>query len=207
MKVNIKLVDKLSYKEKLKKIIKESDGLIFTKEIVAEGIPKSYLPELAKKEELERIAQGVYITPDVLADKMYYLQQRKPAIIFSHDTALYLHDLSDRDPLNLTVTVPVGYNTKNLKSEGLVVFSIKKELYKIGTTNLATPFGKQVMAYDMERTICDIIRSRNKMDIAIMTDALKRYVKRKDKNIPKMMDYAEVFRVTKLLRNYMEVLL
>lgn len=197
----------MNYIEKLKKVIEESDGLIFTKDIVTEGIPKIYLSQLVKKGELERIAQGVYLTPDTMADKMYYLQRRKPAIVFSHDTALFLHELSDRDPLTYSVTVPIGYNTKNIKGEGIIVFSIKKELYKIGLTTLTTPFGKNVAAYDMERTVCDIIRSRNKMDISILTDALKRYVKRKDKNIPKLMDYAEIFKVTKLLRNYMEVLL
>ena len=45
------------------------------------------------------------------------------------------------------------------------------------------------------------------MDIAILTDALKRYVKRKDKNIPRLMEYSEKFKVTKLFRNIMEVLL
>jgi hypothetical protein len=59
----------------------------------------------------------------------------------------------------------------------------------------------------MERTICDILRNRNQIDIAIVTDAIKRYVKRKDKNLPQLMRYAELFKVTKLLTRYMEVLL
>lgn len=198
---------KRSYKEKLTWFINKSDGLIFTKDIVAEGIPKSYVAELAKKGELERIAQGAYLKSDALNDKMYTLQHRKPAIIFSHDTALYLHDLSDRDPVTYSITVPVGYNTKKLLAEGLIVFSIKKELVEIGLTQLATSFGRKIKAYNMERTICDIIRSRNKMDIAILTDAMKRYVMRKDKNIPLLKEYAQIFRVTKLLNNYLEVLL
>ena len=197
----------MSYKEKLKKIIQESDGLVFTKDIVVESIPKSYLSDMVKKGELERISQGVYLTHEAMADEMYCLQHRKTAIVFSHDTALFLHDLSDRDPLTYSVTVPVGYNTKNIKNEGIIVFSIKKELYEIGLTKLTTLFGRKVTAYDMERTICDIIRSRNKMDIAILTDALKRYTRRKDKNLPKLMEYAERFKVTKLVRRYMEVLL
>ena len=197
----------MSYIEKLDAFIKETVGLIFTKDVVSEGIPKSYLSDLVKKGQLERISQGVYLTHDALSDQLYSLQHRKAAVVFSHDTALFLHDLSDRDPLTYSVTVPVGYNTKSLKSEGITVFSIKKDLYKIGLTNLLTSFGRTIVVYDVERTICDIIRSRSKMDSAILTDALKRYVKRKDKNIPKLMEYSEIFKVTKLLRNYLEVLL
>jgi predicted transcriptional regulator of viral defense system len=197
----------MSYIEKLKKIIEDGDGLIFTKEIVANGIPKGYLSQLIVKGEIERIAQGVYETFDTLTDKMYYLQHRITLLVFSHDTALFLHDLSDRDPLTYSVTVPNGYNTKKLKEIGLVVFSVKKDHYKIGLTSMTTPFGRKVVTYNMERTICDIIRSRNKMDIAIITDAMKRYVRRRDKNLPKLMEYADIFRVTKLLRSYLEVLL
>jgi len=193
--------------EKLKKRIEDGDGLIFTKDIVANGIPKSYLSILVKKGEIERIAQGVYETLDTLSDKMYYLQHRITLLVFSHDTALFLHDLSDRDPLTYSVTVPNGYNTKKLKEIGLVVFSVKKDHYDIGLTTMNTPFGRKVVTYNMERTICDIIRSRSKMDIAILTDAMKRYVRRRDKNLPKLMEYADIFRVTKLLRNYLEVLL
>jgi predicted transcriptional regulator of viral defense system len=197
----------MSYIEKLKKIIEDGDGLIFTKEIVANGIPKRYLSQLIVKGEIERIAHGVYETLDTLSDKMYYLQHRITLLVFSHDTALFLHDLSDRDPLTYSVTVPNGYNTKKLKEIGLVVFSVKKDHYKIGLTSMTTPFGRKVVAYNMERTICDIIRSRNKMDIAIITDAMKRYVRRRDKNLPKLMEYADIFRVTNLIRNYLEVLL
>jgi len=59
----------------------------------------------------------------------------------------------------------------------------------------------------MERTICDIIRNRNGLDIEIVTNAMKRYTKRRDKNLPQLMRYAEIFRVSKILRSYMEVLL
>lgn len=87
------------------------------------------------------------------------------------------------------------------------MYSIKKDLYELRLTNGKTMFGREIKCYDMERTICDIIRSRNKMDIAIVTDAIKRYSRRKDKNLPRLMRYAESFKVTKLLRSYLEVLL
>jgi hypothetical protein len=68
-------------------------------------------------------------------------------------------------------------------------------------------FGNSVKAYDMERTICDCLRIRNDLDIAVVTDAIKRYTKRKDKNLNQLMQMAETFKVTKQLRSYMEVLL
>jgi predicted transcriptional regulator of viral defense system len=135
------------------------------------------------------------------------LQIRRPALIYSHETALYLHDLTDRDPVNYSVTVPTGYNTKVLSQEGLYVHSIQRDLYSTGITEVVDMFNHKINVYNVERTICDILRDRSQIDISIITDALKRYVKRRDKNLNLLMEYAELFKVTKVLRNYLEVLL
>ena len=197
----------MKYTEKLTALINEYNGIILTKHVTEAGIPRTYISELVKNAVLERVERGVYITKDSFDDKMYRLQAKYASAIFSHDSALFLHDLTDRDPIQYSVTVPAGYNSQNIQATGVKVFSIKKELYGLGLTSRRTMFGREIRCYDMERTICDIIRSRNQMDIAIVTDAIKRYSKRKDKNLPQLMRYAESFRVTKLLRNYMEVLL
>ena len=138
---------------------------------------------------------------------MFIAGLRRLKIIYSHETALFLHDLTDRDPISYTVTVPTGYNATGLRGEGFTVFTIKRELHEIGVARLTTMFGHTVAAYGLERTICDCLRSRNQLDIAIVTDAIKRYSRRKDKNLNTLMQMAEIFKVTKLLRSYMEVLL
>lgn len=191
----------------LQQILSQNGGTVTTAQANIIGISNERLRLLVKAGELERASHGVYVSPDEFADKMYIAQQRRPKIIYSHETALFLHDLTDRDPVSYTVTVPTGYNSVNLRKDGLAVFTVKKELHEMGTTQMETMFGHTVTAYGLERTICDCIRSRNQMDIAIVTDAMKRYAKRNDKNLNVLMQMAEAFRVTKLLRSYMEVLL
>lgn len=197
----------MNYTKKLITLINEHNGILLTKHATEARIPRTYISELVKNGVLERLERGVYITKDSFDDEMYRLQAKYTSVIFSHDSALFLHDLTDRDPLQYSVTVPAGYNFQNIQANGVKVFSIKKELYDLGLTTGRTMFGREIKHYDMERTICDIMRSRNQMDIAIVTDAIKRYSKRKDKNLPQLMRYAEYFRVTKLVRGYLEVLL
>lgn len=197
----------MSYSEMLKELIEENNGIIITKDAVAAGIPKVYLSEFVQEGKLERVGHGIYSSKNAFEDTMYFMQRRKEVIIYSHDTALFLHGLSDRDPLTYSVTVPKGYNTKNLRQEGITVFSVSRDIYDEGIVLLSTPFGRSVKAYDMDRTMCDLVRSRNYMDIAILTDGFKQYVKRSDKNIPRLMKYAERFRVVKYVRSYLEVLL
>lgn len=192
---------------KLQSILEQNGGTVTTAQMNAAGISNERLRLLVKSGDLERAAFGIYILPDDFFDKMYAAQLRRPKIIYSHETALFLHDLTDRDPLSYTVTVPTGYNATKLRKDGFIVFTIKRELHELGTVELTTMFGHTVTSYGMERTICDILKSRNKTDIAVVTNAIKRYAGRKDKNLNTLMRMAETFRIAKQLRSYMEVLL
>jgi len=191
----------------LQSILMQNNGIITTAQANEVGVSNERLRLLVKSGDLERVTFGVYILPDEFADKMFIAQLRRPKIIYSHETALFLHDLTDRDPINYTVTVPTGYNASRLRGDGFTVFTIKREFHEIGVTKLTTMFGNSVTVYGLERTICDCLRSRNQLDIAIVTDAVKRYTRRNDKNLNILMQMAETFKVTKQLRSYMEVLL
>ena len=197
----------MSVPESLRSIFMKNGGAVKTAQANEIGISNERLRLLVKSGDLERAAFGVYVLPDELIDKMYTAQLRRSKIIYSHETALFLHDLTDRDPVRYTVTVPTGYNAVRLREEGFTVFTIARELHDVGVAKLTTLFGHTVIAYDLERTICDCLRSRNQMDISIVTDAIKRYAGRKDKDLNTLMKMAETFAVAKSLRSYMEVLL
>ncbi len=86
------------------------------------------------------------------------------------------------------VTVPTGYNTSKLNRDGLIVHTIKKELFDPGICSKQTTFGNDIRTYDMERSICDILRDRNNQEAAVVLDALKkRYVRKPDKDLNKLL--------------------
>ncbi len=193
--------------EKLETLLKSSGGVITAKLADAHDVHREYLSEFVRQGKLERIAHGIYITPDVREDKMLIHQLRKRKMIYSHETALFLNDLTDRDPVAYCVTVPTGYNTSKLNQDGLIVHTIKKELIDLGVCTRQTSFGNDIRTYNMERTVCDILRDRNNQDAAVVSDALKKYAGRKDKDLNTLMKYAGNLRIEKVLRNYLEVLL
>lgn len=193
--------------EKLEALMKSGGGIITAKFADIHGIHREYLSKSVRQGKLERIAHGIYITPDVWEDKMLIHQLRKDKMVYSHETALFLNDLTDRDPVAYCVTVPTGYNTSKLNQDGLIVHTIKKELFDLGTCTRQTTFGNDIKTYNMERTICDILRDRNNQDAAVVSDALKKYIRRQDKDLNILMKYAGLFRIEKILRNYLEVLL
>jgi len=188
-------------------LVRGGNGVLRTADAVAAGITKPVLGNYVRERDLERVGHGLYLAPDAWKDGMYLLHLRCPQAVFSHDTALFLHDLTDREPSPYSITVKTGYNPASLQADGIKVYTIKKELHDVGIVMMNTPFGNPVPVYDMERTICDLIRSRSGIEMQTFQDALKQYAKRKDKDLRKLMRYAQMFRVEKLLRQYLEVLL
>lgn len=193
--------------QKLEELANADGGVLTTAAAASAGISKTVLANFISKNEYERVSLGVYLSPDAWRDDAYLLQLRCPQVVFSHDSALFYHDLTDREPLQFTVTAKTGYNPTHLTSDGVKVYTVKKELFPLGVTTAETSFGHRVQVYDMERTICDVLRSRNSMETQVFQDALKQYARRRDKNLHNLMDYASKFHVEKLVRQYMGVLL
>lgn len=192
--------------EKILKLMKNNNGLIKTSEIVSNKINKMALIRLVQKGVIERIERGLYIDSNKMEDSYFIFQYKCPKAVFSHETALYFHDLSDRTPIEIMITVPSGYNSRLLKDNNYKFSYIKDELYELGKIMIKTPYGNDVYCYDIERTICDIIRDKNKIEKYQFIDALKRYSDLKIKDILKLYNYAEKFNIKNEVKNYMEVL-
>jgi predicted transcriptional regulator of viral defense system len=193
--------------ERIRAIAKERNGLLLTSDLLKYGIPRTYLSILEKKGEFQRISRGVYSATGYMADEMVVIQARYKGAIFSHETAAYLLDLTDRTPLFYSVTVPTGYNATSLKTNGVKVFFVNRDLYRLGSITLKSTHGNDIKTLNLERTVCDVLRSRNQVDIQQVTEVLKRYVKKKEKDLDLLYNYARQFRIQGIVREYIEVLL
>lgn len=189
------------------KLIEERNGYIRLIDAQNEGISKYAVMEYVRKNEMEKVAPGVYILPDAWEDRLYSMQLRNRKIVFSHETALYIHNLSDREPYSPVITVGRGYNAKHLKDTGVIVHTVRPEWLELGLTQAQTFIGNTVRIYDRERCICDIIKNKNKMDIQVFQIALTSYFSDSDKNIHHLMEYARIMGISDKVRQYTEVLL
>ena len=185
----------------------DTSGMLLTKNAIQGGIKKDEFYRFIAANHFENAAHGIYLSPEAWEDESFVLHQRCPQAVFSHDEALFYHGLTDREPMQQTLTIDSGYNTQKLKESGIKVFTVKKELLNVGKIEVENSYGHKIPIYDLERTICDLMRSRRYFEIQDFQTAIKTYVKRPDKDLNKLMPYAPLFRVEKRIRQYMEVLL
>lgn len=193
--------------DKILKLLEKNNGYVTTKEVKKNNIPNIYLTMMVNKNIIDRCSRGLYSSKSILVDNYYSTIKKSKNAVFSHATALYLHNLSDRTPLNYDITVPSGYNGSLQKDNNINLFYIKKDLLELGLVNVNSPFGMKIRVYDAERTICDIIKNKNRIDKEILSKALKSYSSLKEKDLNKLFKYADRMNIRKKVMEYMEVLL
>ena len=164
--------------EILDSLLKKNNGFLKTSDVVHAGISRSYLGEYVEKKNLKRIAHGLYMSPDAWEDDLYVMQTRYPQAVFSHETALYLLDMAEREPLAYALTLQSGVNATALTEQGIRVYKVKKDLVKEGLMETRSPAGHTVRTYNPERTICDLVRSRSNVEIQDLHAGIKAYILR-----------------------------
>ena len=192
--------------DKINEKMKANNYLLSTEQLTDIGISKTTLTNYVSEGVLSA-GHGYYTMPDSIQDDMYLLMLRSKHIVFSHETALFLNGLSERTPFIHSVTIPSNASLSASIKQNCNCYYIKPELYTLGLTELVNTFGNKVRCYDAERTICDTIRSRSRLDEETVLSAIKNYASYDDKDLNKLGKFADEFRISKQLRQYMEVLL
>ena len=189
--------------EIIESIMKMNNGYVTSKELSNLGIHRMYLNIMKEKGVIEKVGNGIYIDSSKIEDSYFVFGLELPNIIYSHMTALYFHGLSIKAPNDkYDITVPNNYFNYKIKNHN--VFYIDRDIYKLGLIQIDTPMGNKVKAYDMERCICDIIRSKNRMDNEYIKYSIREYIKSKDKDLVKLSKYADKMGIKKEVIDLLE---
>lgn len=184
-----------------------NNGVLNVKSLKEINLSRQTIYNFIKKNGMEKVGPGIYISQDTLEDETYILSLRCPKGVISHDDALYYYGLVDREPFIHSITIYSGYNPTTLTNSGYKVYTVKKDLLDLGKITVTNQFGHSIPMYDLERTVCDLVRNRSNFEIQDFNTALKSYSQRNDKNLNRLITYAKAFRLEKIIRQYLEVLL
>ena len=190
--------------EKIEKLVSKK-GVITTKEVEENSIPRWFLTEMVRQGKLKKISRGMYVNETGVYDEYFVFQSRHKSSIYSYSNALYFHDLTDKIPSNIEVTVYQGYNTHRF-DKNTTIHYVKKDIHKLGVIEVVSPYGNVINVYDIERCMCDLVKSRKIVESEVFKKAFQTYVRREDKDMIKLFKYAKVMGIESDMYNIMEVL-
>lgn len=192
--------------DELLKLAEEGNGYIATESVSRAGIPRRILSEAVAAGKIVKVDRGLYALPHVWEDPYFIVQHRYSRGIFSDDTSLFLLGRTDRAPFYPTMTFPRSYNASAVRRDGITCRTCSDDVFELGLTTTITPYGNNVSVYDLERTLCDLLRGQQVIDSQVVAPAMRAYVRNPKRNIGKLMQYARSLGVERKIRTYLEAL-
>ena len=180
----------------IKQIMNTNNGMLSTRMIEPLNISRQYLSIMENNNDIEKVSRGIYLSPRAFEDSYFSFKKKYKKAIFSHMNALYFYGMTEEFPYNYTVTVPQSYHVDTV-NEKCNVFYVSDDIYEFGVVEIETPNGNKVRAYDKERCICDIIRSKGRMDSEQVKKTIKQYMQSRDKDIAKLSEYSKKMGINK----------
>lgn len=178
--------------EKILKELSKKYHVFSTKLLLENGFTKYQIKKLVMNNELVKLKRGLYIIDFEMDNEFYYNQINNQYFIYSNETALYLHNLSDHYPNPLAVTTKRGYHLRN---DNFKVYYVSDEILKLGIMEIDSPQGHAVKVYDPERTICDIIKNKNRIDPQVYISGLQSYFLNGKPQLRKLSKYAKKLKI------------
>lgn len=187
-------------------IIKNNGGTIRMSEALNLGISRYRLYSMLEKGDIERLSRGIYRLsniPTMSEPDLAIITTRIPSAVICLISALSFHDLTTQIPHKVSIALPIGIKTPKLNYPPITAYRFNKESFVAGIETHQID-GISIRVYDPEKTLVDCFKFRNKIGMNIVLEALKLYKERQVIDIQKLIQYAKICRVSKVISPYLE---
>jgi predicted transcriptional regulator of viral defense system len=183
-------------------------GIVRPRDIEAIGLPREYLVRLHRQGKLNRPGRGIYTLPDAnVTERHSYAEvaKRVPESVICLLSALAFHTITTQSPASVWIALRKGARTPALPSPALRIVRLSGLSLTMGIENHQVD-GVPVRVYSAAKTVADCFKFRNKIGLDIAIEALKDCLRQKRASINEIYRYAQVCRVSNVIRPYMEAL-
>lgn len=174
-----------------------------SKQITCLGFARIYITMLEKENKIFKVARGIYsIDKNISIDPFFEFQKSNKKIIYSCFSSLYLQKEYSYYPKNIQISVPQGYNATRYTN--CDVFYNNLDNYGVGKTSIELN-GNKIYLYDLERSICDIIKDENRFDKREYNKLINYYFNKDNINYQKLLEYSKLLKVSKKVQQYLSL--
>lgn len=194
--------------KKIVEMIRENGGYYRTSQFSQRKITSRQIASLLEQGVISKIARGCYKLNSDDADQFEQFVEiciANPSAVIYLDSAISYHQLSNLNPHTIVFAVPREERTLPDLNIPIRRHFVSKHIYELGIIPIATGSGS-FKIYDLDKTVCDVVKHRNKLGNEVLSEVLNNYLKKDGKNISNLVKYAKVMRLEKIMMQYLGVL-
>ena len=192
--------------DKLKKAFEQNHGVLKTSELNELGLDSRKINKLIEDGVIEKIKYGYYILSNSIPDEKVVISKLFPEAVIFLESALYYYGYTERVPNKWQIAVEKHSNPDKFKNEFLHIepFFIVKKFYDIGISEIKIN-NLKINIYDLDKTICDVLRYEKKLDNEVFTNAIKKYVADENKDVNNLVKYSKELNIYNKMQTYVGV--
>jgi len=194
--------------EAIIKYLRDNKGYGRMKDMKTNGFQTRDIRKLVESGQLVKVKSGLYRLADVQSGEVTGLVEiclAMPKAVICLTSALAFHELTTFVPTAISFAIPMSDKPIDLSYPPNEPYFFSENQYKTGIEHHETKMG-HIRVYGPEKTICDLFRYRNKLGEDIALEGLKEYLKRHNRNLNKLMKFAEVCRVKGIVSQYVKAI-
>lgn len=192
-------------RKELSDIFKRNGGYVSRKDIDSRTLYYHLLAQV-KEGIIERVRNGVFFYNPDDNHLMIDIDKVVPGGVLCLYSAWFYYELSMQIPQSYSVAIISSRKIKLPDYPPITLYYWTKKHQELGVVYKVID-GYNVPIYDIEKCVCDAIKYRNKVGIDVCSEVIKEYLKRKDRNLMLLMQYARIMRVETTLKKYLEIAL
>lgn len=183
--------------------IEAKGGIITTGELTDKAEYKRIL-RAVDRGEIIRLRHGVYAEPSSIMNTMIDVERIIPGGVICLYNAWSYYQLSTKVPPAFCIAIHSKRKVKVPEIIPIQLYYWKIENLSFGIVEKEVS-GYKIRITDMERSVCDAIKYRNKIGLDICTEVVKSYLRKKERNLSRLTSYAKQLRISNILNNYLEI--
>jgi len=195
---------------KAREVFTEHGGMLRTSQAIQLSIHPRTLYALRDAGEIERVGRGLYrlsSAPALSSPDLVPIAIRIPRAVVCLISALAHHRLTTQIPHAIDIALPSHAKVPKVDGAPLRVFWYPSPSFRAGVEVTAID-DVSVRIYSAEKTIADCFKYRNKIGLDVAIEALRAYGERTPKpNRAALTEFAQINRVQKIMRPYLEAVL
>ena len=196
MKIDVQIQD----------IFQQNKGIVSAKFLIDEGVSYYDINRFLEEEVIIKLKRGVYKWASTEIEEMVEVAHIVPKGVFCLQTACFYNELTTSIPSAYHIAIADKQHIALPEYPPIKVYYWNEKSYESGMTSIVVG-NEQVKIYDLEKTICDTIRHRNKIGFDVFKEILKNYLKRKDCNLNRLNNYAEQLNIFNKVNDFIQILL
>ncbi len=193
-------------KEQILKLFKQKNGIIKLRDLAKIGVNKYHLLKLVKTGEVERLKHGVYKLSNYQVNEYLEIKNLVPNGVICLFSAWNYYELTTYLPHEFHIAIGKKSKIKLPDYPPIKLYYWDNNSLKTGIKTVEINNSK-ITIFDIEKSVCDAVKFRNKIGKDILNEILTEYLKRKNRNLDLLIKYSKILRVEKILKNYLDVLL